>query len=126
MLIPASRADESVASPVSAFSEEIFVMDQDKIVIHADPDLADLIPGFLLNRQKDLRTLREVLQRHDFETIRSVAHILTGLGGSYGFDRITELGEAIGRAARQGDVTVIGELVDALAGYLERVEVVYE
>jgi hypothetical protein len=26
----------------------------DKIVIHADPDLADLIPGFLENRRKDV------------------------------------------------------------------------
>ena len=42
-------------------------MSGEKIVVHIDIDLEDLIPGFLDNRQKDIQKLESALQGNDFE-----------------------------------------------------------
>jgi len=59
-------------------------MSEEKIVVHVDIDLEDLIPGFLDNRQKDIRNLESALQENDFETLRSIGHNLKGVGGGCG------------------------------------------
>jgi len=97
----------------------------EKIVVTIDPDLEDLIPGFLDNRQKDIAKLREALAGADYESIRSIGHSMKGAGGGYGFDTITDIGAAIeqGALAKQDEAieSGIAELVD----YLERVEVTF-
>ena len=35
----------------------------ERIVVHADPDIADLILGFLENRRKDVTAMRAALAR---------------------------------------------------------------
>jgi len=98
----------------------------DKIIVHVDEDLEDLIPGFLNNRRKDIDTMRSALKEGDFETIRSLGHSMKGAGGGYGFDLITDIGRDLEISARDGDVEKINQKVDALARFLESVEVVYE
>ena len=58
---------------------------QQEIVITVDPDLEDLIPGFLDNRYEDIDALMGALDRKDYETIRRLGHIMKGAGGGYGF-----------------------------------------
>jgi len=98
----------------------------EKIIVHVDPDIADLIPGFLENRHKDIKTMGEALTQGDFEAIRSLGHSMKGAGGSYGFDAITDIGKALEQAAIAKDSGVIKESLQELAAYLDRVEVVYE
>ena len=43
-------------------------MSEDKIVVHVDIDLEDLIPGFLENRQKDVQSLENALKENDFKS----------------------------------------------------------
>jgi hypothetical protein len=97
-----------------------------RIIVNVDPDLADLIPGFLNNRTKDVETIRTLLGKGDFEAIRLLGHSMKGAGGGYGFDRITELGDVIESAAIKGDAATIGAINDELADYLARVEPVSE
>ena len=52
--------------------------DPNKVVIHADPEIADLIPKFLDNRQKDIAAIESALQQSDFETIRMLGHSMKG------------------------------------------------
>ena len=49
-------------------------------------------------------------------------HKLKGAGGGHGFDMLTELGAAIEEAAVRQDAGGAGSKVDALARYLERVQ----
>ena len=49
-----------------------------------------------------------------------------GIGGGYGFDRITEIGAAIEEAAKRKDSEEIKRQLSALKDYLDRVEVRYE
>lgn len=98
----------------------------DAFVIHVDPELADLIPGFLDNRRKDVAAMRAALERNDYETIRVLGHSMKGAGGGYGFDGITEIGASLEQAAKRADAEESRKWVDELSRYLDRVEVVYD
>ncbi len=98
----------------------------EKLVAHVDPELADLIPGFLENRWKDVTAILEALARSDFETVRVLGHSMKGSGAGYGFDAITEIGAALERAAKQGDATGVRTSLEDLSRYLARVEVIYD
>jgi HPt (histidine-containing phosphotransfer) domain-containing protein len=97
-----------------------------KIPIHVDPDLADLIPGFLDKRRKDTVALLAALERSEFETIRILGHSMKGSGGGYGFDAISEIGAALEQAAKSNNSAEIRQQVSDLSSYLDRVEVIDE
>ncbi len=100
-------------------------MSEDKIVVHIDIDLEDLIPGFLDNRQKDLQNLESALQNNDFGTLRSIGHNLKGVGGGYGFSGITVIGAEIEEGAKASNLGSISENIKKLSHYLSNVEIVY-
>lgn len=98
----------------------------DRIIVEADPDLADLIPGFLDNRRADVGAIRRALADGDFEKVRILGHSMKGAGGGYGFDGISEIGAALEAAGTDCDDGTAARETDALESYLERVEVIYE
>lgn len=97
-----------------------------KIIVRVDPDLEDLIPGFLENRRSDIQAMREALEQSNFETIRTRAHTMKGAGGGYGFDAITIISRGIEDAAEQRNASGVREGLNRLSGYLDRIEVVFE
>jgi signal transduction histidine kinase len=97
-----------------------------KIVVHADPEIADLIPKFLENRQKDIDSIRAALEKMDFDTIRVLGHSMKGAGGGYGFPGVTEIGRHLEDAAKIKDTEVILKGIEDLTNYLNSVEVVYD
>ena len=98
----------------------------DKIVVVVDPELEELIPGYLENRAGDVHSIATALEQGNFETIRLLAHSMKGSGGGYGFDAVTDIGGLMEQAARDGNIKEIGKWAQALQDYLERVEVTYE
>jgi len=110
--------DQAQATPKAAAGEKETVL--------VDASFEPLMPQFLTNRKRDVVTMRETLAQQDFETVQKVAHGMKGAGGSYGFDRITELAAGIEQAARAGDVSTIARDLSTLDSYLNRVKVVYE
>lgn len=99
--------------------------DKGKIKVQLDPDIQDLVPGFLQNRRNDVLTIRTALAKNDFATITVLGHTMKGDGGGYGFDAISEIGGIIETAGKQKDANRIREEIERLAEFLERVEVVY-
>ena len=92
-----------------------------------DPDVADMIPGYLRNRYDDVRTLREALSGDVSMTlIRTVGHKMKGTGRAYGFDRISEIGAAMEEAAKAGQHEPISALADQLEQYLNDVQAEFE
>lgn len=89
-------------------------------------DLADLIPVFFKNRHKELESLRGALAGADFEQLRHLGHRMKGVGTSYGFTTISEIGKRIEDGARSSDLGVIGTCIGEYADYLATVQVVYE
>ena len=106
-------------------TQENALKKESKIIVHVDPDIADLIPGFLENRHKDIKTMGEALTQGDYETIRILGHSMKGAGGSYGFDAITDIGKSLEQAALAKDSGGIKQTVQKLSAYLDCVEVVY-
>lgn len=99
--------------------------DLSPILIEVDGDLAELIPGFLANRAKDVLSLREFVANHNLEAAGRIAHSMKGSGGGYGFDIITSLGGQMEHAARTGDGARVLALADELADFLARVRPVF-
>ncbi len=98
----------------------------DRIRVKIDPDIEDLIPGFLDNRRKDVGEIRAALARQDFASIRLLGHSMKGAGGGYGFDPITDYGATLEQAALRQDVATIESALAALADYLARIEPVFD
>ena len=77
-------------------------------------------------RKKEVVTMQEALAAEDFDAVRKVAHGMKGAGGSYGFDRVSEMAAKIEQAARTSDTVAITRDLPVLGSYLDRVKVVYE
>ena len=96
------------------------------IVIHADPELEDLIPWYLEKREEDIEKIRSALGDGDYERVRALSHNMKGSGSGYGFEAITHIGAAIEKMAPLGDGEGIGRKIEELSNYLKRVRVIYE
>ena len=95
------------------------------LTVKISRELEGIVPNFLGNRKKDVRTLRKALVTQDFKTVQTLGHRMKGDGGGYGFDRITEIGAAMERAAKLEDPLTIEEHIGQLEDFLQRVTVVY-
>ena len=89
-------------------------------------DLEDLIPTFLGNRRKELDALRAALAADDFERLRQLGHRMRGVGNSYGFERVSEIGKHIEDGARSGDKASLEAQINDYGDYLSKVQVAYE
>jgi CheY-like chemotaxis protein/HPt (histidine-containing phosphotransfer) domain-containing protein len=98
----------------------------DRILVRVDPELEAVIPEFLEGRRQDVASLREALERSDFETIRRLGHRMRGSGSGYGFEAITQIGESLEQAGRNRMPDEVPRWLAELANYLERVEIVSE
>jgi HPt (histidine-containing phosphotransfer) domain-containing protein len=99
---------------------------ENKIIVLIDSELEDLIPGFLNNRRQDIIKMQAALADGDYETIRILGHSMKGAGGGYGFDTITDIGQALETAAREKEAQILQDQIRILTHYLEHVEVRYE
>ena len=97
-----------------------------RIIVHADPDLADLIPGYLANRKMDIVAIREALDKNDLDTVRILGHGMKGSGGGYGFQTITDIGKMLEKNAQEGLNDGIRVQIEGLEEYLRQIEVVYD
>jgi HPt (histidine-containing phosphotransfer) domain-containing protein len=89
-------------------------------------ELRELIPRFLAHRRRELDELRAALACSDADSVRRIGHGLKGVGGGYGFDEITRIGADLERAGREGRLAAAHAMVEALAEYLDTVEIRYE
>ena len=94
--------------------------------IRVDPELRDLVPGYLTRRREDVVALREALAEDDLATVALRGHKMKGSGAGYGFDRISEIGARLERAAQSGDADEARTRVDELESYLDGIELVNE
>jgi HPt (histidine-containing phosphotransfer) domain-containing protein len=104
--------------PVPATDDE-----DEPIVVRPDSFAGRLLPAFLARRARDLDVLDEELARNGFRTIEKVGHNLKGIGRSYGFDGISDIGGALEQAGRHHNADEIRRQTAALAAYLRRVRV---
>ena len=70
--------------------------------------------------------MRRALDRSDFETVTSLAHQMSGSGGMFGFQAITDIGAELQQAAESTDTDAVRKWVGELSSYLDRVETISE
>ncbi len=97
----------------------------DQLTVEISRDLEGIVPIFLGNRKKDVLTLRDALVKRDFRTVQTLGHRMKGDGGGFGFDRITEIGATMERAAKLEDRITIEQHIVQLEDFLKRVTIVY-
>ena len=95
------------------------------IVIQVNPRIGDIVDSYLEHRNRDVDLLLDALDQGEFEQIRHVAHDLVGTGGSFGFADMSLIGRSLENAAANQETGEIKLLVEDLAKYLSRVEIVY-
>jgi len=98
----------------------------EKIRIRVDPDLQELIPGYLENREKDLQVYRQALEQDDFDSIAVLGHSMKGSGGGYGFNDLSSIGRAIEKAARSRDKKSVQKSIIDLTDFLNKLEIIYD
>ena len=115
--------EHSMAAPADSPEEH---GGKDMIRVRADPKLSDLIPEFLQNRRHDVTAMLSALDLGDYEVVQSLGHGMKGAGGSWGFQRITDIGAALEQMAGIADNEGSREWVGELTRYLDRIEIVYD
>jgi HPt (histidine-containing phosphotransfer) domain-containing protein len=82
-------------------------------------DLQDLIPDYLYRRKEDVKQLKDLIEKRNYDEIRQLGHRLKGSGASYGFPYLTELGRKIESASVGEDSE---ELKVILKNFTEEIE----
>ncbi|WP_447599019.1 Hpt domain-containing protein [Nitrospira sp. Nam80] len=95
------------------------------LIVYIDPDLEEIVPGFLNNRRKDVKILDGCIEKEQWDTIRLLGHRMKGDGGGYGFETISAIGHDLEQAALRRDLLTIRERTLHLTQFLSRVRVVY-
>lgn len=83
-----------------------------------------LMPAFLENRRDDIAAIEQALAGSDYATIQLLGHRMKGDGGSYGLDRISEIGARLEQAARDEAPQAVRRHVEELEDFLARLEVI--
>lgn len=98
----------------------------ESFTVTIDPDLEDLVPGYLEKRRKDIERFEQYLNDKDFEELRSMGHKVKGSGGGYGFNGLSLIGADIENAAKASDESALRKHLEQYETYISGVKVVYE
>ena len=88
-------------------------------------DLEDLVPNFLANRAKEIESLRTAIAKGDMAQLKALGHRMKGVGVSYGFDRVSELGKEFEDHAKAGDKAALEACLADYADFMSKVKVTY-
>ncbi len=88
-----------------------------------DDDVAELLPGYLESRKRDIKNIPTLIQAGDFEQVRRVGHNMKGSGTLYGVTKVSELGAQLEQAAKQNNAALARKICGSLGAYLDKARV---
>jgi CheY-like chemotaxis protein/HPt (histidine-containing phosphotransfer) domain-containing protein len=68
-----------------------------------DPEIADILPGFVERLSSQVSALTKALEEEKLEDVQRLAHQLKGAGGSYGYPTLSEAAKSLEVAAKARD-----------------------
>ena len=74
-----------------------------------DVIVAQLMPGYLKNRELDLKLLKGFLEQKDWKAIENIAHRLKGSSAAYGLPLLGEMGSTLEESARLKDLQAVSD-----------------
>jgi HPt (histidine-containing phosphotransfer) domain-containing protein len=93
--------------------------------VRIDEELKELIPQFLLNRERDFLYLRDFLFQKRYEEAKEVTHSLKGVLGSYGFDEASLMAGKIDDQLREGRYHGLMEMAISVEEDFKNTEIEY-
>lgn len=84
----------------------------------SDPFARRLIFQYVMRRKADIDLLRSALADGRFSEIQVAGHNLSGSGGAYGLQRVSEIGTALEDAAKVRHTPQVTRLIDELDRYV--------
>jgi PAS domain S-box-containing protein len=96
----------------------------DAVVARMNNQFADRIPAYLLNCRQNVNFILDALDRVDLETVTFLGHQMSGSGGMFGFQEITDIGAALEQAAQNADFETSRKWASELSSYLDRVDTI--
>jgi HPt (histidine-containing phosphotransfer) domain-containing protein len=94
-----------------------------KIKVKIDPDLQEIVPGYIEKRKNEIIILNNALLAMDFATLQTMGHKIKGSGGGYGFTQLGSYGAELEKAAKEKNVGKVTEIIKNIEQYLENLEV---
>jgi len=83
-----------------------------------DPDILDLVPGFLNNREKELAELRAWIEASDFNSLARWGHSVKGISAPYGFPSLGRLAAQFEQHAKEKQSIELTETLRVIESYL--------
>lgn len=83
-----------------------------------DPIARQMLPGFLKNRQADVKTLQTLRDEGNWSEIRRIGHNMKGAGGAFGVQRVSEIGAVIEEAALAENSEALSSQLEDLSGFV--------
>jgi signal transduction histidine kinase/DNA-binding response OmpR family regulator len=91
-------------------------------MVKVDPDMEDIVPGYLEKRRAEVAKYQTALAGGDFDAIRMLGHKMKGTGGGYGFPMLTEIGGKIEDQALAHDAEGLRGKIEEFARYVNSVK----
>lgn len=98
----------------------------ESIQITVSRELEPLMPRFLANRKLEIARMQASLAAGDFDAVYQAGHSLKGVGGSFGFQALTDLGGRIEANANARDMAAVSASIAEYADYMNRLAVCFE
>ena len=80
-----------------------------------------LMINYLKGIRHDIKKIRDALQVRDFVHIKLIGHKIKGSGKTYGFEKLSELGQKIEKYAHQKNTKEIKHLINLTKNYLDNI-----
>ncbi len=93
----------------------------DAAIARMNDKIADRVPAYLQHCRHNADLMLDALDRVDFETVTFLGHQMSGSGGMFGFQDITDIGAAIEQAARSAASDASRNRVNELFSCLDRI-----
>jgi PAS domain S-box-containing protein len=93
-----------------------------RITVTAPEGFEDLSRDYLARRKDGMRSLRDWLDRGDYDSVRRMAHDVKGTGAGYGFAPLTNVARSLEQAAATHDLVRMQSALNSMDAYLESVE----
>jgi HPt (histidine-containing phosphotransfer) domain-containing protein len=97
---------------------------EDNIIVEIEADIADLVPGFLENRKKNIEEIEGYLISKDFEQITSIAHKIKGSSRLYGFQELADISSNLEQSGKDKNFDKIIKYFEDLKNNFARIKVV--
>ncbi len=87
-----------------------------------DPAIADIVPSYVKARRDEAQELAKLLEKSDWERLRTIGHRLKGNARTYGFAPLGELGARLEEAAQAQDSHAANITVSGIREFLAELD----